>query len=204
MLNGVTLNVDSKLLQSPSSAISSHNNVLSRFKGGEDDLEYSLVLADATESENVRLLARDKSDEQKLVPCAPFRGQINLTSVMSYLGANSAIDASNIQTDLLLAPAKDRAPKPAFDQSGNGAVDTMRHAYVPIPQARGLKRRWAMPGSGVGKSAPSSISSTPKKARLESKAAEAVVSEEEGGIEKEKRKKDKKEKKKKSKKSPKK
>ena len=183
ILNGITLDVDSNLLQFPMAAMAS-NNILSRFKAEKDGLEYALIVSDTNDSDNTRLLVpgeagkdRDKSAGKELHPFDPFRRHINLTSVVSYVGLNDG-DTSNVQTDLLLAPAGDRAPKPAFDQSGNGAVDTMRLAYVPVPQREGLKRRWAMPGSRVSTSTPSSLYPAPKKARLESNMEEVVVSDE--------------------------
>lgn len=125
VLDGVTLTVDSAILKSSSQP---SNEIVSKFKGKSDGEEYALTLVDAKESEGMRLLVPDYDDEEKLVPFKPFKGQLNLTSVIGETGGDGS---SNIQPDLLLAPAQDRAPKPAFDKSGNGAVDKMRLAYVP-------------------------------------------------------------------------
>jgi hypothetical protein len=144
ILNGVTLTVDSAILKASSR---STNDIISRFKAEFDGNEYALTLLDAKESEVMRLLVPDDEDEDKLIPFKPFKGQLNLTAVVSGIGDNAGDGSSNIQTDLLLAPAEERAPKPALEQSGNGAVDKMRLAYVHVPQKDGLKRRWAMPGS---------------------------------------------------------
>jgi hypothetical protein len=144
ILNGVTLNVDSAILKASSRPT---NDIISRFKAEFDGNDYALTLLDAKESEVMRLLVPDYEDEDKLIPFKPFKGQLNLTAVVSGIGDNAGDGSSNIQTDLLLAPAEERAPKPALEQSGNGAVDKMRLAYVHVPQKDGLKRRWAMPGS---------------------------------------------------------
>ncbi|KAL3796428.1 hypothetical protein HJC23_004225 [Cyclotella cryptica] len=145
ILNGVTINLPTKFLTSSSSAVY-RNECISRFKDNVNDQEYSLTLADQNESVAIRLLVPDTEDQDKLLPSS-IKGQLNLTSVVSTIGENMGDGSSNIQTDLLLAPAEDRAPKPALDQSGNGAVDKIRLAYVPVPQREGLKQRWAMPGS---------------------------------------------------------
>ena len=137
--------MQSKFLTSSSSAVH-HNESICRFKDNGNGQEYSLTLVDKNESIGVRLLVPDSDDEDKLVPFR-VKGQLNLACVVSTLG-DMGDGSSNIQTDLLLAPSEDRAPKPALDQSGNGAVDKIRLAYVPVPQRKGLKRRWAMPGSG--------------------------------------------------------
>lgn len=143
LLDGVCLNVDSKFLQSGDML---GTESITRFKSEANGQEYSLSILDSNESESLRLLVPDENQD-KLVPFWPFKGLLNLTSVVSGVGENVGDGSSNIQTDLLLAPAQERAPQPAFDQSGNGAVDKMRLAYVPVVQREGLKRRWAMPGS---------------------------------------------------------
>mmetsp|Transcript_14771 Transcript_14771/g.32100 ORF Transcript_14771/g.32100 Transcript_14771/m.32100 type:complete len:243 (-) Transcript_14771:1152-1880(-) len=209
LLNGVTLDVDPQSLQLQSSS-STSNNILSIFKS--DESEYALALGDANESVNLRLLVPDKSnsDGNELLPYhRPFQRQIHLTSVMSCQGANNAGDTSNVQADLVIAPSKDVAPKPAFGQSGNGSVDAMRDAYVPIPQRQGLKRRWVMPGSKIADISSSALHHTPKKALVGDVKKEAVVSDDEqqksvAKSSSKKDKKDKKKKEKKSKKSPKK
>ncbi|KAL7516482.1 hypothetical protein ACHAWX_001492 [Stephanocyclus meneghinianus] len=145
LLNGVTVDVHSKFLTSPSTAVHPNESIC-LFKDDVNGQEYSLTLADKNESVGIRLLVPDSEDQDNLVPVG-IKGQLILTSVVSTLGENMGDSSSNIQTDLLLAPAEDRAPKPALEQSGNGAVDKMRLAYVPVPQREGLKRRWAMPGS---------------------------------------------------------
>ena len=142
VLNGVTINIDSTIFDRSSSQPG--NEIVSRFNAKSDGHEYALSLADSKESDGVRLLIRDYEDEEKLIPFKPFKGQLNLTSVV---GDNLGDGSGNIQLDLLLAPAPERAPKPAFEESGNGAVDKMRLAYLPVAQKEGLKRRWAMPGS---------------------------------------------------------
>ena len=199
LLNGVTLD-------DPRSSTS--NNILSRFQS--DDVEYLLALGDANESDNLRLLVPDKSrsNGNELIASRPFQRQIHLTSTVGS-GANNTGDSSNVQADLVLAPARDVAPKPEFGQKGNGSVDTMRLAYVPVAQRQGLKRRWAMPGSKVRESSPLEIPSSSKKARVGDVKKEAVVSDDEpqekvAKSASKKDKKDKKKKEKKSKKSPKK
>jgi hypothetical protein len=143
VLNGITINIDPAILKPPSSQPA--NEIISRFKAVSDGHEYALSLADTKETDGLRLLVKDYEDEEKLIPFKHFKGQLNLTSVV---GETLGDGSSNIQLDLLLAPAPERAPKPAFEDSGNGAVDKMRLAYVPVAQKDGLKRRWVMPGSG--------------------------------------------------------
>ncbi|KAL7529556.1 hypothetical protein ACHAXR_003028 [Thalassiosira sp. AJA248-18] len=187
LLNGATLDVlDPQSLQSSSATAASNNTILSRFKS-DDNLDYALALGDATESDNLRLLVPTSSDDgdDLLMPHRPFHRQVHLTSVMS--GSAGDNSSNNTQaTDLTVAPAKENAPKPAFDQSGkNGSVDSMRHAYVPVPQRQGLMRRWAMPGSKIRKACPSAIFSEPmkKKARgveeVVEKEKDVVVSDDE-------------------------
>lgn len=219
LLNGVTLDVDPQSLLSPSAAA-----ILSKFKS--DDSEYTLTQGDATEVDNLRLLVPDtksaSSDDDEnnelLIPYhRPFQRQIHLTSVLTCPGGSG-----DVKEDLALAPSTDAAPKPAMDQSGNGAVDRMRLAYVPVAQRQGLKRRWAMPGSKIKEAAPSALYSSPKKkarsvgddmeVEVEAVAgSEAVVSDDEPQQKEvvpksssKKAKKDKKKKEKKSKKSSKK
>lgn len=126
VLNGVTLNIDTNILE-PSSAGHS-NEIISTFKAKSDGQEYALTFADGKELEGIRLLVPDYDDEEQLVPFKPFKGQFNLTSVVGEAGSDGS---GNVQSDLLLAPAAERAPKPAFELSGNGAVDKMRLAYIP-------------------------------------------------------------------------
>lgn len=144
ILNGATLDVDSQFLTSSSKL---GNGIISRFKAESDGREYVISLDKAKESDGLRLLVPDNDDEDKMIPFQPFKGQLNLTAAISGHGDNAGDGSNNIQSDLLLAPAVDRAPNPAFDKTGNGAVDKMRLAYVHVPQRGGLKRRWAMPGS---------------------------------------------------------
>lgn len=178
VLNGATVEIATDLLTSTStSALSAI--ILSKFQG-KDGNEYSLSAADANETESMRLLV--PGDDDALVPFGPFRGQINLTSAMSGLGSARGEASKSVQSDLLLAPAKDRAPKPAFDQSGNGAVDTMRLAYVPVAQRGGLRKRWQMPGSGGSPSKKPRLGDTPKM-----DAIEAVSDDEVQTIEKKKK-----------------
>ena len=147
IMNGVTLNLDITSLDKSSSQ--STHTVISEFKSEVNNKEYSLSLMGSKETEGMRLLVPDNDDEDKLIPFKPFRGQINLTEIVTCPGEKAVDSSSNIQTDLLLAPAVERAPKPAFGQSGNGAVDKMRLAYVHVPQRDGLKRRWVIPGSSA-------------------------------------------------------
>mmetsp|Transcript_32254 Transcript_32254/g.55035 ORF Transcript_32254/g.55035 Transcript_32254/m.55035 type:complete len:246 (+) Transcript_32254:26-763(+) len=157
LLNGVTLDVNSR-----TSAAS--NSILSRFTSS-DGSEYALTLGDPSESDHLRLLVPD-SEGNELVPYGcPFQRNIHLTSAVAASNSGTG-ENTDVQAELILAPAKDAAPKPAFDQSGNGSVDTMRLAYVPVPQRQGLKRRWAMPGSKVEGSSTSTLYSTSKKARV--------------------------------------
>ena len=168
LLNGVTIDVDPKTLQS--TAPSTSNNILSTFKS--DGSEYALTVGDANESDNLRLLVPDgdsdddDDDEPTLKPYRAVTRQIHLTSVMSSMKNE---DNPNVQADLIIAPATENAPKPAYDESGNGSVDTVRLAYVPVPQRQGLMRRWQMPGCKIRKAAPSALCSEPpkKKARVD-------------------------------------
>ena len=152
VLNGVTLNVNAKLLKDTSSsttaADTSTNNSLTKFKSKQDDQEYELTLADSSEINHLRLLLphqdddNDSSSTQKLkAHNTPFQRYIHLTSV-----------TTSSQEELVLAPARENAPRPAFGEmmGVNGSVPAMRLAYVPVPQKEGLKRRWAMPGSSGG------------------------------------------------------
>lgn len=149
LLNGVTLSIH------PES--SAANNILTRFQS--DDSDYLLTLGDANETDNLRLLVPDKSDGGELI-AHPFQQQIHLTSTVSYQGS------SDVREDLVLAPAEDVAPKPAVGQLGNGSVDSMRLAYVPVEQRQGLKRRWAMPGSKIRESYPSALYSVQKQGHV--------------------------------------
>ena len=173
ILNGATLDVDSQFLTTSASKLG--NGIISRFKAESDGQEYVISLDNGKESDGMRLLVPDYDDEDKLVPFKPLKGQLILTSAVSGYGDNNAGDgSSNIQTDLLLAPAVDRAPKPAFGPTVNGGVDKMRLAYVHVPQRGGLKRRWAMPGSdgnlGQTKSTKESTSKDETRKRSHKKA----------------------------------
>lgn len=151
VLNGVTLNVNAKLLKDTSSstkaADTSTNNSLTKFKSKQDGQEYELTLADSSEINHLRLLLPHQDDDsssnaQKLkAHNTPFQRYIHLTSV-----------TTSSQEELVLAPARENAPRPAFGETMgvNGSVPAMRLAYVPVPQKEGLKRRWAMPGSSGG------------------------------------------------------
>ena len=205
LLDGATLDVDRQSLQSPPST---SNNILSRIKS--DGKDYALAQGDANQLDNLRLLVPDKSsadgDDEYLIPGRPFHRQVHLTSVMgSSAATNSNGENTNIQSDLAVAPSKDAAPKPALDESGNGSVDAMRNAYVPIAQRQGLKRRWAMPGSNA-KLPPDHYSMPKKKARVgekeeQKKEKDTVVDDEKEASKSSSSKKDKKDKKKKEKKS---
>eukprot|EP00984_Skeletonema_dohrnii_P016122 scaffold7102_cov80-Skeletonema_dohrnii-CCMP3373.AAC.1 len=195
VLNGVTLNVNTKLLNEASAAdTSSNNNTLTKFQAKQDGQDYELTIGDASEINHLRLLLPDKesNDETKLkAHNTPFQRYINLTSV-----------TTSAQEELVLAPARENAPRPAFGETTgmNGSVPAMRLAYVPVPQKEGLKRRWAMPGSGMTtakrvkvEETSSSSSATPAKTKDTASDSKSA---------KKKKKKDKKEKK--SKKTPKK
>lgn len=141
VLDGVTLNVNTKLLEDASSADTSNiasNNTLTKFKAKQDGKDYELKIGDSSEIDHLRLLL--PKNEKLKAHNAPFQRCINLTSV-----------TTNAQEELALAPARENAPRPAFgEMTGvNGSVPAMRLAYVPVPQKEGLKRRWAMPGSGM-------------------------------------------------------
>lgn len=198
LLNGVTIDVNSQSLKPSTTS----NNILSRFNS--DGSEYALAVGDASESENLRLLVPDSSDGGALVPYHPFQRQIHLTSVMASDNKNNA----DVQTDLILAPAAENALKPALDRKGNGSVDAMRLAYVPVPQRQGLKRRWAMPGGKIGEQVSQldiiySVSNkkahvveeTPKKKDATGSDDEPQTSAQTGSGKKEKKKKEKKSKK---------
>ena len=142
----------------------------------EEEEEYTLSLGDLNEIQNMRLLvpeeeAKDKEansdndsdsdssssddDDGKkkkkkkkkketsklLTPYThPFQHHIHITS--SYAD----------QSELTIAPSQNSAPNPAtgddYRGNKNGRVENIRLAYVPVPQKRGLKRRWNMPGGG--------------------------------------------------------
>mmetsp|Transcript_6753 Transcript_6753/g.14636 ORF Transcript_6753/g.14636 Transcript_6753/m.14636 type:complete len:273 (-) Transcript_6753:137-955(-) len=228
LLTGVTLafNDPSTHHQPSSNNGSTSNNILSTFQSGDGGEEYSLTLVDGNESENtMRLLVPDKSGNELIPYHRPFQRQIQLTSSCHVVvgggsGSKTNINSSTgldngIQADLLIAPARETAPSPATNASGNGSVDAMRLAYVPVPQRQGLKRRWAMPGSMIRNAFPSALYdiSDRKKARVDDGAGGEVVGtpqkkvvcedeEAQGGkVVKSSSKKDRKEKKKKDKKS---
>ena len=150
VLNGVTLNVNTKLLKdtstsSTTAADTSTNSTLTKFKSKQDGQDYELTIGDASEINHLRLLLpnnQDTNSTQKQLKAHnnPFQRYINLTSV-----------TTSSQEELVLAPARENAPRPAFGEmmGVNGSVPAMRLAYVPVPQKEGLKRRWAMPGSGM-------------------------------------------------------
>lgn len=213
ILNGVTLDLNTKALNNNTEASSSSsdndvdtsnyiNATLARFKADKDGQDYELTIGDTSEVSHLRLLVPDKEsndDDTKKLKAhkSAFQRYINLTSATM----------ANVQDELALAPSRETAPRPAFGDldTTNGAVPAMRLAYVPVPQKQGLKRRWAMPGSsttmaskrirmGGGEKASSTIASTtPKKTSVVNIAEKSS---------KKKKKKEKKEKK--SKKSPKK
>jgi hypothetical protein len=151
ILNGVTLDVNTKLLDSAGAdddADTSHNTTnttLTKFKTKQDGQDYELTLGDASEVNHLRLLVPDKEEDDDDTTTTKklkahnkaFQRYINLTCV-----------TTNAQEELVLAPARENAPRPSFGEVGiNGSVPAMRLAYVPVPQKEGLKRRWAMPGS---------------------------------------------------------
>ena len=179
LLDGVTLDVDSEMmLQSGSGSSSSSTpnnttNTLATFKRGtnndgssdekdgmeEEKEEYALVLDDARELDILRLLVPDKKKStQSLIPHhRPFHRQIHLTSVVSSKSGdiaitnnNNKLSSSNVKMEMILAPPPESAPPPAIHTKGNGSVDAMRLAYIPVPQRLGMKRRWTMPGGGGG------------------------------------------------------
>ncbi|KAL7498277.1 hypothetical protein ACHAWT_009234 [Skeletonema menzelii] len=198
VLNGVTLNVNSKLLKDTSSssatvADTSTNSTLTKFKSKQDGQEYELTIGDASEINHLRLILPNQDDTQKLKAHQnPFQRYINLTS-----------ETTSSQEELVLAPARENAPRPAFGEKMgvNGSVPAMRLAYVPVPQKEGLKRRWAMPGSGTMMTA-----TAVKRVKVDGEAKSAVKKQQQPATpdskSAKKKKKDKKEKK--SKKSPKK
>ena len=135
----------------------------------EEEEEYTLSLGDVNEIQNMRLLVpeeeakeansdsdsssddddddgkkkkkKKKKETSKLMTpyTRPFQHHIHITS--SYAD----------QSELTIAPSQNSAPNPATgdDYRGkNGRVENIRLAYVPVPQKRGLKRRWNMPGGG--------------------------------------------------------
>ena len=162
----------------------------------KEEEEYALILDDARELDILRLLVPDNTKknksknaslaEQLLVPYShPFQRQIHLTSVVSCgsgtsnnINPSTGGDAtnntilSNIKSEMILAPPPDTAPPPALNTNGNGSVDAMRLAYIPVPQRSGMKRRWTMPGGGGAGGTESVSTSTttsqsmPKKARV--------------------------------------
>ncbi|KAL9189286.1 hypothetical protein ACHAXT_011776 [Thalassiosira profunda] len=158
LLDGVALDVDPR---------AQSGGILAAFQS--DGSEYALRAGDAGEVANVRLLVRDEAgsddsddeeeDDAELVAHRPFHRQVHLTALLSG-------QTGGEPSELALAPSREAAPKPALDKSGNGSVDHMRLAYVPVPQRQGLKRRWNMPGSNVQAAAKSALyTSPPKKAR---------------------------------------
>ncbi|KAL3772164.1 hypothetical protein ACHAWU_002520 [Discostella pseudostelligera] len=199
----------------------------------KEEEEYALILDDARELDILRLLVPDNtkknksknasSAEQLLVPYShPFQRQIHLTSVVSCgsgtsnnINPSTGGDAtnntilSNIKSEMILAPPPDTAPPPALNTNGNGSVDAMRLAYIPVPQRSGMKRRWTMPGGG-GAGGTESLSTTtttsqsmPKKARVrkeeKDETAEVDMKEDDMVINKEDKKGEKKKKKEKKK-----
>lgn len=206
VLDGVTLNVNTKLLEdnaSPLSSagdtsnISSSNNTLTKFKSKQDDgKDYELTIGDSSEIDHLRLLLPKKNEKLK-AHNAPFQRYINLTSV-----------TTSAQEELALAPARENAPRPAFgEMTGvNGSVPAMRLAYVPVPQKEGLKRRWAMPGSGmVTTTATTTATTAVKRAKVDTEETRSALNDATLSNSKSSAKKKKKEKKeKKSKKTPKK
>ncbi|KAL7546937.1 hypothetical protein ACHAWF_010256 [Thalassiosira exigua] len=234
LLDGATLDLDPRLLLPPSSSSSSGptaaGGVLSAFRS--EGRGYALTLSGiGIDSDPLRLLSPDDETPRdgKLAPLArPFLRRVALT-VAATPPPSGGRDAGEgeessdvvvVRPELLVAPSAEDAPEPALDGSGNGSVDAMRRAYASVPQRKGLKRRWNMPGSRAGGTAPSSVPSASKKARGKGGKGGDVVSDEEpsekgedgpkgGGEEeiksaKKKDKKEKKKKEKKSKKSPKK
>lgn len=49
------------------------------------------------------------------------------------------------KTEAELAPSQTKGPEPVRGENDNDQV--LRHAYCPIPQRKGLKRRWMLPGN---------------------------------------------------------
>lgn len=218
LLDGATLDANSTLLL-PSSHTTS--NVLARFhskkEGDDDGEEYALVVADDVESQDMRLLVPNRGDgdddsdggddaPKMLRTCGTFGRQINLVSASAIAGGGGGENAG----ELALAPSLENAPPPATkskdvkEEKGrgivNGTVEHIRHAYAPVPQRSGLKRRWAMPGAATSKpivEKVAAVESKTKKSRTETTAEESMVPK--TPETKEKKKKDKKEKKKKTK-----
>ena len=159
ILDGVTLDVNDKLLnEAPAAtanidgddddaaaASNNTNTALARFKADEDGRDYELTIGDASEVNHLRLLVPDNENNKKQLKVhkAAFKRYINLT-------LSSTNDG---QDELLMAPSRENAPRPAFGEMGvNGSVPIMRLAYVPVPQKEELmKRRWQMPGSQTTK-----------------------------------------------------
>mmetsp|Transcript_7948 Transcript_7948/g.11471 ORF Transcript_7948/g.11471 Transcript_7948/m.11471 type:complete len:268 (+) Transcript_7948:25-828(+) len=105
----------------------------------KDDEEYALVNGHPTENQSFRILEPEQSEKQSvgqnysiyLVPSSKgFDRHVNITK------ADCTKDL--VWTDL--APRMERAPKPK---------EKMIHAYSPIPQVSGLKRRWMPMGTKV-------------------------------------------------------
>jgi len=101
-------------------------------KDCDDKEEYAFTNGHSTENQSFRVLKPEQDDQQSggqnysiyLVPSTKaFDRHINITK--------SVCTKDPVWTDL--APRMERAPKPK---------DNMVHAYSPIPQISGLKRRW--------------------------------------------------------------
>lgn len=147
-LNGVELNINTAGVADGTAAVggaAAGENMLSSFT--VDGTAHSLSMGHPVENENFRLLLRnttatnrsDEGDEDenaveeydgKLRPCpVPFVRHINLVE-------------SSSEREMDVAPSAEQAPKPS-------AGTKLRSAYGPVPQVRGLKRRWVPLGGGV-------------------------------------------------------
>mmetsp|Transcript_23762 Transcript_23762/g.36707 ORF Transcript_23762/g.36707 Transcript_23762/m.36707 type:complete len:285 (-) Transcript_23762:107-961(-) len=138
-LDGATLNAEvNATAQSDESGVSlgtiQHLN-----KDGDDKEEYALMSGHSTENQSFRVLEPEQDDQQSggqnysiyLVPSnKAFDRHINVTK--------SVCTKDPVWTDL--APRMERAPRPK---------DKVIHAYSPIPQISGLKRRWMPMGIKV-------------------------------------------------------
>ena len=103
------------------------NNILGHFQSKNDE-SYGLVMGPSIENETFRILVPSSSDPMMLVP-----------SQSGFDRHVTVVHQNAIQTETEVAPRVETAPSPHC---------LVRHAYSHVPQKKGMKRRWNMPGCG--------------------------------------------------------
>jgi DNA-directed RNA polymerase I subunit RPA34.5 len=97
-------------------------------------MQYQFHLGQPTENESFRLLTTDRTDPSSshiLVPSTkPFQKHFNVVLVPT---DNNSTSSSNVPNSAVGTPSQTSVPI---------EVQPLRHAYAPIPQKTGLKRRW--------------------------------------------------------------